>query len=445
MAARGPFCRLTARIERRSPALVIYADGMSPTIAARVRSLKPSVTVAFMNRAKQMQRQGLDVLSFAAGEPDFDTPDAMKQSAIKSLLGGQTKYMPTLGDPESRAAIAKKLTEENRIPNCTPDHIAIGAGGKHSLFVACHCLLDPPAAGQQPQEVILPVPAWVSYAPIAELAGGRVIEVPTTPQNGFLPTAEQIRRAITPRSKMLILNSPSNPLGVMYPEKLLREIAAVVAEAARTIAPELVILSDEIYEKIVFGDIPHFSIGSVPEVAERTLTLNGLSKAYAATGWRIGYLAASGEWGKKFIAAMGTLQGQMSTNITSFIYPAIPTALRECDAEVEKMRKAFAERGDLINRRLQAIPGVVNVKATGAFYAFPDVSSYFGKTSAGGKTIRSAMEMCEALLAESLVAFVPGEDFGGCGKNHLRISFACSESQINAGMDRFADFLLKLR
>jgi len=406
-------------------------------------NLKPSVTVAFMNRAKVMQRQGLDVLSFAAGEPDFDTPDIVKDAAIRALKAGQTKYMPTLGDPDSRAAIAEKFTRENGIPNCTSEHVAIGAGGKHQLFVALHCLLDEPRPGEAPPEVILPVPAWVSYAPIAELAGGRVVEVPTGPANGFLATPEQVRAAITPRSRVLILNSPSNPCGTMYAPDHLRAIARVVHEAAAT-APDLVVISDEIYEKIAYGGIPHFSIGSVPEIAERVITLNGLSKAYAMTGWRVGYTGTSGEFGKRFIQAMSTLQGQISTNNTSFTYPAIPVALKECGADVERMREAFARRAELINRLLGAIPKLKTAKATGAFYAFPDVSAYFGTVSPKGKPINSALEMSEALLDEALVAFVPGEDFGGCGKNHLRISFACSEHQIEQGMDRFAAFLKRL-
>lgn len=416
-----------------------------PSISRRVRTLKPSVTVAFMNRAKAMQRAGKDVLSFAAGEPDFDTPEIVKDAAIKALRAGQTKYMPTLGDPDSRAAIADKLTRENGIPDCTQDHVAIGAGGKHQLFVALHCLLDEPRAGEPHQEVILPVPSWVSYAPISELAGGKVVEVPTSSRTKFLASPEAIRAAITPRSRVLILNSPSNPCGTMYPPDHLRAIAGVVADAARSVAPDLVVVSDEIYEKIAYGGIEHFSIGSVTEIAERVVTLNGLSKAFAMTGWRIGYTGTSGAFGKAFIQAMGTLQGQISTNITSFVYPAIPVALRQCAAEVEAMRRAFAHRAAVINRRLAQMPGLVNSTATGAFYAFPDVSAHFGKTSAGGRRIACALDLAEALLEESLVAFVPGEDFGGCGRNHVRISFACSEEQIEKGMDRFAAFLDGLR
>lgn len=417
-----------------------------PTLSERVSSLKPSVTVALNNRAKAMKAAGVDVLGFAAGEPDFDTPRSIKQAAIDSLLAGDTKYTPTLGDMGTRNAVAEKFTRENHIPGLTGEHIAIGAGGKHVLYTAIHCLFDPPAHGQKPWEMLLPVPAWVSYAPICEMAGGKVVELETTPATDFRLDPEQLRKAINPRSRLLILNSPSNPLGTMYPEADLRAIARVVHEA-RDIAPDLVILTDEIYEKIVYADVPHFSIGSVPEVAERTITLNGMSKAFAMTGWRIGFACMPGAFGKKFIDAMSTLQGQMSTNITSFNYAAIRHALADkgVAAEVESMRKAFSERADLIMSRLAEIPGVACVKPQGAFYVFPDVSALFGKKSPKGAAIDSALSFSEALLDEAHVAFVPGEDFGGCGRNHLRISFACSEEQINRGMDRFAKFVSSLK
>ncbi len=418
---------------------------MPLTIARRVRELQPSVTVAFMNRAKDMQRKGIDVLAFAAGEPDFDTPQIIKKAAIDALNAGQTKYMPTLGDPETRAALAKKMTEENGLPGVTADHIAISAGGKHSLYVACHCLLDQARTGETQEEVLLPVPAWVSYGPIAELAGGKVVELQTSPEGGFKITPQQLKAAITPRSRLLIINSPSNPCGTMYSESELRALAAVVDDAARTVAPNLVVLSDEIYEKIVYGGTKHFSIGSIPTIAERVITLNGLSKAFAMTGWRAGYAAGSGPFGKELIKAMGTLQGQMSTNITSFIYPAIRVAMTQCASDVEQMRQAFARRGELITRRLEGVPKLRTVTPVGAFYAFPDVSAYFGTRTPGGRAIKSAMDFCEALLEESHVAFVPGEDFGGCGRNHARISFACSEQQIDKGIDRLTKFVASLK
>jgi len=416
----------------------------TPSIANRVRTLKPSVTVAFMNRAKAMQRDGLDVLSFAAGEPDFDTPHIVKEAAEAALEKGMTKYTPTFGDPETRQAIADKLINENGIPT-SADLIAISPGGKAALYVALHCLFDTPTHGQPPMECLLPVPGWVSYAPIAELAGAKVVELPTGPETDFKITPEQLRAAITPRTRLFIINSPSNPCGTMYTPAEIRELALVLADAARTIAPDLVVLSDELYEKITYGGIPHCSIASIPEIAERTLTINGLSKAYAMTGWRIGYLAGVGPFGKKFIGAMQTLQGQITTNITSFTYPAIRTALTRTADDVERMRLAFASRAAVIHRRISTIHGLKTAKPTGAFYVFPEVSSYFGKTSPKGRKIDSAMSFCEALLEESLVAFVPGDDFGGCGGNHVRISFACSEQQIEKGMDRFEAFLKSLK
>ncbi|MEO0483498.1 MAG: pyridoxal phosphate-dependent aminotransferase [Planctomycetota bacterium] len=417
------------------------SDHAGPALSHRVRQLKPSVTVAVANRAKEMKRAGLDVLGFAAGEPDFNTPEPIKQAAIDALHANQTRYMPTLGDPETRGVIAEKLTKENSLPGVTADHIAISTGGKHGLFIACHCLLDPPAPGSPQQEVLLPVPAWVSYRPIIEMAGAKVVEIPTTDANGFKMTPEQLKAAITPQSRMLILNTPSNPCGTMYTPDELKAIAAVVADAARSTAPELVVFTDELYEKITYGGIEHYSIGATPSIAERTVTLNGLSKAYAMTGWRIGYTAASGEWGKRLIKSMGTMQGQMTTNITSFNFPAIRVALTDCAAEVEEFRKAFARRAELIHALLSEIRGVRATKSTGAFYAFPNIAEHFGATSAGGRTIGCALDFAEALLEEKLVAVVPGEDFGGCGDEHIRISFACSEEQIARGMARLAEFV----
>ncbi|MBO6738293.1 MAG: pyridoxal phosphate-dependent aminotransferase [Phycisphaerales bacterium] len=411
-------------------------------LARRVNELKPSITVALNNKAKAMKADGIDVLGFAAGEPDFDTPQVIKDAAIKALNAGQTKYTPTLGDMPTRQCIADKLSRENNIPGLTGEHVAIGVGGKHVLYNTIQCLIDPPMPGEDPWEMILPTPAWVSYRPICELAGGVVREVVAGPDTDFRISPAQLQDAITPRSRVLVLNSPSNPCGTMYSEADLRDLAKVIKEGFER-APQLVILTDEIYEKIVYGEHPHFSIGSIPEIAERVVTLNGMSKAYAMTGWRIGYAAMPGDFGKNLIKAMGKLQGQMTTNITSFNYPAIREALTNpaVETEVEKMRQAFAERADLITSRLAQIPGVTCPQPTGAFYVFPDVSALFGKTSAKGTKVTSATTLCEAMLEEAHIAFVPGEDFGGISANHLRISFACSEDQINAGMDRFKAFV----
>lgn len=416
---------------------------MALPLAKRVTSLKPSVTVAFMNRAIALRAAGRDVLAFAAGEPDFDTPDPIKRAAIDALNAGQTKYMPTLGDPAARAAIADKLTRENGIPGLTAEHVGISAGAKHALYGVLQCLFDQ-ARPEERRDLLLPVPAWVSYGPLAELAGARVVPLPTTPETGFKISPDQLRAAITPKVRALILNSPGNPTSAMYNEAELRALAKVIADGA-AVAPDIVVITDEIYEKIVYAGVPHFSIGSVPEIAERTITINGLSKAFAMTGWRIGYTACPGEFGLRLMRGLSTMQGQMTTNITSFIYPAITVALTQCAEDVERMRIAFERRASLITQRLRAIPNLEVPTPQGAFYAFPDISQLFGLVSPRGRAIGSALDMAEALLDESLVAVVPGEDFGGCGSNHIRISFACSERHIEQGMDRLAQFVASLR
>ncbi|MFK7758824.1 MAG: pyridoxal phosphate-dependent aminotransferase [Phycisphaerales bacterium] len=413
-----------------------------PILSKRVSTLKPSITVSLNNRAKAMKASGVDVLGYAAGEPDFDTPQPIKDAAIKSMLSGDTKYTPTLGDMKTRDCIAHKLVTENNSQGLTGEHVAIGTGGKFSLYTSIQCLFDFPEPGHEPWEMLLPTPAWVSYRPICELSGGRVREISAGPESDFCITPEQLRAAITPQSRLLILNSPSNPCGTMYSEAQLRALAQVIHET-RDLAPNLVVLTDEIYEKIVYGQHPHFSIGSIPEIADRVITLNGMSKAYAMTGWRIGYVAMPGEFGKSFIKAIGTIQGQMTTNITSFNYAAIREALtnKEVAGTVEEMRIAFASRAKLIQSRLSEIPGITCPTPTGAFYVFPDVSSLFGKTTPKGIKITDCPSLSEAMLDEAHIAFVPGNDFGGCGPNHVRISFACSDEQINEGMDRFKKFV----
>lgn len=416
----------------------------SLSVSRRVAGLKASATVAVAMRAKAMQAEGLDVLSFGAGEPDFDTPEVICERAIEAIREGQTRYGPSAGRPESRRAIAEKLQQDNGIASVTPETVIVTAGAKTAFYLAMHCLVDPAGHGEQPQEVLLPTPAWVSYEPIIGLAGGRVVELPTTADSGFKITPDQLRDAVTPRTRALVLNTPSNPCGSMYSRAEIEALAEVIAERAATVAPEMVIVTDEIYEKITFG-AEHISIGSMPEVAERTLTINGLSKSYAMTGWRVGYAAGSGAFGKTLCAAMAKLQGQMNTCLPGFIEAAIPVALKQTADSVEQMRRAFERRAKLVCDLLEQIPGITVRRPEGAIYAFPDISSALGKTSAGGRRIGSALDLADALLAEELVAFVPGDDFGGVGERHVRISFACSEQQIEAGMERFGRFMSKLR
>jgi aspartate aminotransferase len=408
-------------------------------LSSRVASLKPSATLAVNARARELKAQGIDVLTFAAGEPDFDTPQVIKDAVTVSLARGETKYAPVPGDPATRKVIADKLTSENGIPNCTAEHVVVSSGGKQALYNLFQCLLQPG------DEVLLPVPAWVSFAPQVELAGGKVVEILTNAASDFKITPAQLRAAITPRSKVLVINSPSNPCGTMYTPDELRALAKVIEEAAKTTAPNLVVISDEMYEKIIFGGIPHLSIGSVPEIAERVVTCNALSKTYAMTGWRVGYCAGSGAFGLKLSKALQALQGHSTTSIPTFLFPAVRVAMTQCAADVEKMRTAFAQRAAITFDLVSKIPGLVCPRPTGAFYVFPDVSAHFGKSSKGGKKIGSAMDFAAALLDEHHVAVVPGEDFGSGGEKCIRITFACGEDTIRKGVGKLGEFVAGLR
>ena len=407
-------------------------------ISSRIAEMKESATLAVGARAAALKAQGVDVIGFAMGEPDFDTPLAIKRAAIKALESGMTKYAPTAGDKPTREAIAKKLREENGI-QCRAEDVTVTVGAKHSVYMALQTMIEPGRG----DEVLLPTPAWVSYRPLIELAGGVCIEVPGSMEHGFRVSAEQVSRAITPRTIAILLNSPSNPCGIVYPESELRAIVDVIAAH-----PKIAIISDEIYEKLIFPEIAHgishWSPGSDPRVADRTVTINGMSKAYAMTGWRIGYMCAPGEQ-SKFMREVIKLQGQMTNSIASFFLPAVIEALSPATLpEVEKMRIAFAERAKLIHQLLSAIPGFQTVQPTGAFYSFPNIGELLGRKSPGGRLLDSAQAFSEALLAEAHVAVVPGEDFGECARNHIRLSFACSQAQIEKGVARIDAFARSL-
>jgi aspartate aminotransferase len=397
-------------------------------LSERAESLRPSSTLAVTARVNRMIADGVDVIGFGAGQPDFDTPQHIKQAAIDALLAGRTKYTPTPGPVEAREAIADKLRRENRI-DCKPEHVVITVGAKHALYMVMQAIVDPG------DEVILPTPCWVSYRPMTELAGGVPIEVAGAIENDFKITPEQLSAAITDRTRAVIFNSPSNPCGTMYTQAELRAIADIL-EAH----PQIRVVTDEIYEKIVFGRDAHYSLGSLPSMSERTITINGLSKAYAMTGWRIGYLCAPGDSGA-VAKAVGRLQDQMTSNITSFCYAAIVEALKNGAASVEMMRQAFARRAELMHSLVSRLPGVRTPVPTGAFYLFPDVSAYLGRRSPGGRRLDTAEAFAEAMLEEARVAVVPGEDFGECARTHVRLSFACSDEHIEEGCRRMATWL----
>jgi aspartate aminotransferase len=402
-------------------------------LSQRVRNLKPSATFAVSALVSRLRAEGRDVIGFGTGEPDFETPDNIKQAAIDSLRAGTTHYMPVAGEPTARQTIAEKLQRENGI-TCRPDDIVITVGAKHALYLALHCLLDPGAE----REVIVPTPAWVSYRPMIELAGGVVVEVPGALEHDYRITPSQLEAAITPRTAAVLINSPSNPCGTMYAPEELRALVAVIEPR-----DQVAILTDEIYEKLIYGDMEHLSPGSIAAVADRTVTVNGLSKAYAMTGWRIGYACAPvrADNDQSLAKAITKLQGQMTSNITSFSYAAIVEALTNSASSVEQMRRTFAQRARLMHDRVKAMPGIRCPRPTGAFYVFPDVSAHFGKRSAQGRAIDSSAAFAEALVEEANVGVVPGAAFGDAGEGHVRLSFACSTEQIDEGCRRLDEWL----
>ncbi|MCP4758487.1 MAG: pyridoxal phosphate-dependent aminotransferase [Planctomycetes bacterium] len=391
-----------------------------PHISIRATAIQPSSTLAITARVRAMKADGRDIIGFGAGEPDFTTPDPVREAAIEAIRAGMTRYVPVPGIPEARNAVAEKFRTENSI-DCEPDQIIISNGGKFSLYLAIQAIIDPG------DEVIMPTPAWVSYKPMVELAGGTIVEIPTTAESGFLAAPEDFAAAITPRTRAVILNSPSNPCGTMYDPDAIRAICDVLSKHDR-----ITLISDEIYERLVYRGREHLSPASLPSMSGKTITINGLSKAFAATGWRIGYTCAP----LPIVKAMSKLQSQMTSSVTSFTLPALVTALQSCQNEVARMRAAFEKRAGLMERLVSVWPGVTCPPPMGAFYVFPDISVAFGRTSAGGRAVDDAGSFAEALLEETGVAVVPGDDFLGCGPNHVRLSFALDEASIEDGCSR---------
>ena len=401
-------------------------------VSARAAAIKPSATLALTARVRQMRADGLDVIGFGAGEPDFTTPQAVCDAAVESLQGGLTHYVPVPGMPAAREAIAELFRTRNGIA-CSADDVIVSNGGKFSCYLAIAALVDPG------DEVILPVPAWLSYKPMVELAGGTVVEVESGPDERFLASAQAIGDAMTERTKLVIINSPSNPCGTMYAPEQVRAIADVVAAHDRAW-----IMSDEIYDHLIYGNREHLSFGSLDQIADRTITINGLSKTWAATGWRVGWACAPGQDGA-ITKAMSRLQSQSTSSITAFLNPAIVAAITQTADEVESMRCTFERRAALMFELVSAWPKVQCPSPDGAFYVFPDISGTFGCTSGGGRRLNSAASFAEALLEEASVAVVPGESFLGCGANHVRLSFATDDDSIRQGCHRVQAWLEGLK
>ena len=394
-------------------------------ISRRAQSVPASPTLAVTAKAKELQAKGIDVVGFGAGEPDFDTPDYIKDAAIKALKEGKTKYTPAAGIPELRKAIAEKLKRENNL-TYAPEQIVVNIGGKHSVYEAMQTILDPG------DEVLLPAPYWVTYPEAIKLAGAVVKVMETDKKNDYKVTPGQLKKAITKKTAMFVLNSPSNPGGFTYTPEELAALAKVLE------GTDVWVMSDEIYEKLIYGKTRFLSFASLSEDAyRRTLTLNGFSKAFSMTGWRLGYTAGPLD----ALKAMARMQDHMTSNPVTFAqYAAIAALGPQANEAIERMRMEFERRAAFMAERLNAIGGVECPQPTGAFYCFPDVSAHYGRTIKGTR-ITGSMVFAEALLEQANVALVPGLPFG-CDKN-VRLSFACSMEQIAKGLDRLEKWLSK--
>jgi len=382
-------------------------------LAARVSQVTPSITLAIAAKAKAMKAEGIDVCSFSAGEPDFDTPAHIKAAAAKALDEGKTKYGPAAGEPKLREAIAHKLKHDNGL-NYKAENVLVTNGGKHSLYNLIVALIDPG------DEVIIPSPYWLSYPEMVTLVGGKSVIVETDASTGYKITPEQLKKAITPKTKLFVLNSPSNPTGMVYTPGEIKALAQVIVDA------DIYVVSDEIYEKILYDGIEHISIGSLgEEIFSRTLISNGFAKGYSMTGWRLGYLAGPLD----VIKAASNIQGHSTSNVCTFAQYGAIAALESSQDCVEEMRQAFAKRRQVMFERLNAIPGLSTAKPDGAFYLFPDIS----------KTGLKSLEFCNAILESHQVALIPGVAFGA--DKNIRLSYATDMETIEKGMDRLEKFV----
>lgn len=393
-------------------------------LAQRIKSIKPSPTLALNARAKALAAQGVDVAGFVAGEPDFDTPDFIKQAATDSLKAGFTKYTPTAGIPELREAICAKLQRDNQL-TYAPDQVLVSVGAKHSLYNIFQALLN------EGDEVIIFTPYWVSYPDMVMLAGGKPVILQTKEENGYAPDPEALKRALTPRTRAVIINSPSNPTGAVYSRAALEGIAAAVKDH------DCLIVSDDIYEKLLYqGEFLNI-VNVAPELFPRLVVVNGMSKAYSMTGWRLGYAAGP----KPLISGMQMIQDQSTSNPNSITQKAAVAALKGPSEFLTKMVDEFRARRELIVSGLNALDGVKCRMPEGAFYVFPDVRGLLQRQYKGAP-LGSSSRISEVLLDDFRVAVMPGAPFGAEG--YLRLSFATSREVIQKGLSRMKDFVAAL-
>jgi len=394
-------------------------------LSDRVKSIKPSITLAITAKAKAMKAEGIDLIGFGAGEPDFDTPGNIKQVAIDSINAGFTKYTAVGGTDELKKAVIHRIKEDCGI-EYKLENILISCGGKHSIYNLFQAVINPG------DEVIIPAPYWVSYPDMVLLAGGKPVIVDCTEEQGFKMTAGQLESALTDRTKLVIVNSPSNPTGAAYSEDELRAIAEVAVKN------NILILSDEIYNRMTYGGFKATSMASLAEeVKALTMLTNGVSKTYSMPGWRIGYMAGDAD----IIKAMTKIQGQSTSNPASISQAASVEALNGDQSAVTEMAAEFEKRKEYIVERLNNIEGVRCLDPQGAFYVFPNVSAYFGKSYSGGK-IEDSAGLTTYLLEVAKVAVVPGGAFGA--DEHIRLSYATSMGNIKKGLDRIEEALKAL-
>ena len=398
---------------------------MSNLVSDRIQALSPSATLAMSQKSQELKAQGVDVINLSVGEPDFATPDHIKVAAKEAIDNNFSFYTPVPGYLSLRKAISEKLKKENGV-DFAPEQIVVGNGAKHELTNVVMSIVNPG------DEVVIPTPAWVSYIQMVILAGGKSVEVPTTMAQNFKVTPEQLDAAITPKTKLVILCSPSNPTGSVYSEAELRALAAVLGKY-----PQVMVLADEIYEHINYIG-GNFSIARCEELKDRVCIINGVSKAYAMTGWRIGFVAAP-LWLAK---AITKLQGQYTSGASSIAQKAAEAAYTGSQQCVEDMRVAFQRRRNLIVGRLREIPGLDVNEPDGAFYVFPGVTSFFGK-KCGDVVINDANDLAMYLLNEAHVATVSGDAFSCPG--HSRMSYATSDENIVEATTRIAAALAKLQ
>jgi aspartate aminotransferase len=385
-------------------------------LSERIRKIHPSTTLAITSKAKKLKSEGKDIVNFAAGEPDFDTPDFIKDAATEALRSGFTKYTPTTGIPELKKLISEKFKRDNSL-SYAPEQIIVSCGAKHSIFNTLMALVA------RNEEVIIPVPYWVSYPEMVGLCEGKARFIKTCADNSFKATPEEIKKHVSPKTRALILNSPSNPTGCVYAIEELKRIAEIC------IAKKIFVLSDEIYEKLIYDGLRHESIASLgKEIYDLTITVNGLSKSHSMTGWRIGYLGAP----QDVASAISNLQDHTTSNPTSIAQYAAVAALSAPDDFSKSLCAEFQRRRDYCIERLKNIPRLKYVVPKGAFYIFCDIS----------RTNIDSAAFAKNLLEEKYVALIPGDGFGM--DTHVRISFATSIEQIKKGMDRLEEWVSQL-